>query len=78
MSSLRKRHRHARCRVRLCGRRKWIEGYLVQDFKVTKAAARRRAKTLGLKPKQVPHGMWLLVVTGAGWHVVPAKQVKPW
>jgi hypothetical protein len=76
MPSIRKEHRGSRCKVRLCGRKKWIEGYAVREFRVTKAAAKRRARTLGLPPRRVPSGTWFLVVTGAGWFTVPAKQVR--
>jgi len=77
MASIRKAYRRARCEARITPGGKWLHGcYKIREFKVTKAAARRRAKILGLPARKVPHGKWYLVVTTLGCFTVPEKQVR--
>ena len=66
------------CRVQLAKGGRWRRGVqLGEPCKMTRAAARRRARLLGLRPRDVPAGLWLPVcVKGYGWRVVPAGRVR--
>lgn len=48
-----------------------------EPYTVTKAAAARRARTLGLKPGEVPSGEWVSVcLVDLGWREVPVSLVR--